>query len=735
MKNELLGQLDLGEYLERFSSFLARQKELFIPGDSKIHFECILELSEHDFNPPNKIKALNDELMRLSKNGVLHVSEIYEFAKIISYFSYLKKLKFQGSLSRWLDKIILPEDMLQIASSFDKNGELKDEVDARLVDLRHALKLKGEEIATALRQIAYSKSLSSYLVDTQIHYINESETLLVRGGFNHVLKASIVARSSGGHFYVEPERIATLKREQSRLNDEKQMIIYEHAKAMSERMSKALAFLKFINGAFDIFDAYSARALMAKSLDLEFVLPKDNSRIVLKDFAHPALKNPKSISLDFSKKVLLITGVNAGGKSMLLKSIISAALMAKYLLPMRINARQSQIGAFKEFDAIIEDPQNVKNDISTFAGRMLHFSRLFSKRGLLIGIDEIELGTDFEEAASLYSVIIEQLIKNDVKIAITTHHKRLAMLLAKNDEVELVAALYDESTQRPKYEFLEGTIGKSYAFETAARYGIAQNLVAKAKELYGENKENLNELLTKTINLEADLKERIKRVQAKESKLDELISAQKEANESEFERTRAIVARLEREYNEAINEAKKAINLNNTKDKQRAINAANERKKSIAKPKQSLNQNEPIAVGDSVKYGLSKGVVLAINKKEATINSNGISLRVPLYALKKYHNNAQKPAPSVRLSVQKPKSASVSLDLHGLRVDEALEQLDKFISDALLAGFSEVSVFHGMGTGRLARAVSEFLKAHPSVESFSDAPANAGGYGAKIVRL
>lgn len=140
-------------------------------------------------------------------------------------------------------------------------------------------------------------------------------------------------------------------------------------------------------------------------------------------------------------------------------------------------------------------------------------------------------------------------------------------------------------------------------------------------------------------------------------------------------------------------------------------------------------------MGDSVKYGLSKGVVLAINKKEATINSNGISLRVPLYALKKYHNNAQKPAPSVRLSVQKPKSASVSLDLHGLRVDEALEQLDKFISDALLAGFSEVSVFHGMGTGRLARAVSEFLKAHPSVESFSDAPANAGGYGAKIVRL
>lgn len=735
MRSELLSQLDLGDYLERFESFLARKKELFIPGDSKIHFECISELAKHDFTPPNQIKNLNDELMRLSKNAVLHVSEIYEFAKIIGYFAYLKRLKFDGALAKWLDKIILPQEMLEISTSFDKDGELKDEIDTRLVDIRRALGLKSEEISSALRQIAYSKSLSSYLVDTQIHYINESETLLVRGGFNHVLKASIVARSAGGHFYVEPERIASLKKEQSRLNDQKQMIIYEHAKAMSEHMSKALAFLKFINGAFDIFDAYSARALMAKNGDLEFVLPKDNTRIVLKDFSHPALKNPKSISLDFTKKVLLITGVNAGGKSMLLKSILSAAVMAKYLLPMKIDSRRSQIGSFKEFDAIIEDPQNVKNDISTFAGRMLHFSRLFSKRGLLIGIDEIELGTDFEEAASLYGVIIEQLIKNDIKIAITTHHKRLAMLLAKNDDVELVAALYDEKTQRPKYEFLEGTIGKSYAFETAVRYGISQNLVAKAKELYGENKENLNELLTKTINLEADLKERLKRVQAKEAKLDELILAQKEANENEFERSRAIIARLEREYNEAIEVAKKAINLKDTKEKQRALNAANDKKKSIVKPKQNSNANEPIAVGDSVKYGLSKGVVLAINKKEATINSNGISLRVPIYALKKYHNNAQKQTTGIKLSVPRPKNASVSLDLHGLRVDEALERLDKFISDALLAGFNEVSVFHGMGTGKLARAVSEFLKAHPSVESFSDAPANAGGYGAKIVRL
>ncbi|EOI5434687.1 endonuclease MutS2, partial [Campylobacter jejuni] len=122
-----------------------------------------------------------------------------------------------------------------------------------------------------------------------------------------------------------------------------------------------------------------------------------------------------------------------------------------------IKASESKIGTFKEFDAIIEDPQNVKNDISTFAGRMLHFSRLFSRKNLLLGIDEIELGTDFEEAACLYSVLISKLIANNLKIIITTHHKRLAMLLAKNEQVELIAALYDEELSRPKYEFLKGT--------------------------------------------------------------------------------------------------------------------------------------------------------------------------------------------------------------------------------------------------------------------------------------
>ena len=725
--------LDLTEYFNKFNSFLAREKPLFINGDGNLHFERICELADYEITPPKQTADLDDALIRLSKQAILHISEINEFAKIISYFNYLKKIKFEKKLGEWLAKIEIPEIMNEIAYSFDENGELKDSVDERLGEIRSAMSAKKSQIDSELKRLIYTKSISPYLVDTQAHYINSSETLLVRGGFNRVLKGTVVARSSGGYFYVSPEIIERLKKEQSALLDKKEEIIYEHAKKMSALMTKNLLFLKFINSAFDIFDAYQARVAMARSGDLEFVKTKSDGKIILKEFAHPAIKNPKSVSVDFSKKVLLITGVNAGGKSMLLKSILSASFLAKYQLPMRINAQNSHIGTFKEFDAVIEDPQNVKNDISTFAGRMVAFSKLFSKRNLLIGIDEVEIGTDFEEAASLYGVMIEKLIEGDVKMVITTHHKRLAMLLAKNPEVELVAALYDEENSRPKFEFLKGTIGKSYAFETAVRYGISANLVAEAKKLYGEEKENLNEIITKTLNLETRLNEDIRRVKAKEEKLDSLILNLKEQKEKNEAKERETILRLEREYYRAINEAKNAVKLEDAKDKQRAINKANESVRSIVKPE--ISAAPELKVGDNVKYGNIKGVVVSLNKNDAVVRTDSVNLRVSLKELKKSGELVKPASKGVSLKVQKPQNASVALDLHGLRADEAIQKLDKFISDSLVAGFDEVRVYHGIGTGKLAYAVKNFLREHPSVKEFFDAPPNQGGFGAKIVKL
>jgi DNA mismatch repair protein MutS2 len=505
-----------------------------------------------------------------------------------------------------------------------------------------------------------------------------------------------------------------------------------YAKKFSVLLQELRPFIGFIDKEFDRFDHYQARVHFAMAFSFEILKASKNDDIVLRGFTHPALQKAKSVDVDFSGKVLMITGVNAGGKTMLLKSILSATLMAKYLIPMTINKYQSSIGTFKRLDAVIDDPQNVKNDISTFAGRMLHFSKLFEHKSALIGVDEIELGTDSDEAAALFKVILDDLIARGHKIIVTTHHKRLAALMADRDDVELMAALYDEERRMPTYEFLHGIIGKSYAFETAQRYGINRVLVERAKSVYGENHEKLNLLIERGSELERSLKkkhaevdERLERLRHKEDDLKE--------QKAEYERVLGSERQqLQHLYNEAIREARHAAKLNDPAAIHRQMNKANE-KLPKKEEKKSVAQVHEFVVGDRVKYRRQVGQIIALKAKEATIEIDGMRLRVRLNELKPSHAPLKKPKVEVRNEV--PKRAGLKLDLHGLRAEEALEKLDVFISDALMQGWDEVIVYHGIGTGKLSYAVKNFLRDHPSVKGFCDAPPQFGGFGAKMVSL
>lgn len=733
---EIISKLDLSDFIETYEHFLARSKPLFMEGDVNLHFRFIKKISPTDFTPPKEVENLDSSLMYLKKSGTLKLYEIYSFVKIIEYFLYLKKLKFDDEIQLWLEKIIIPQEVLEIVRYFDEKGALRDEIDERFVALNQGIKQSKDQIKEQLRRLLTSSKLSPYLVDKQIHYLDESETLLVRGGFNHVLKGSVAGRSTGGFFYVIPESLSNLKKKEAEYLSQKLEVIYEYEKKISHVFSKFEMFLSFINREFDRFDNYQARILFAKSRELEFIKPQKNSLIKLEDFSHPALTDPKPISLNFEKKILMITGVNAGGKTMLLKSILSSVFMAKYLLPMPIDANKSSIGHFKEINAIIDDPQSVKNDISTFAGRMQEFSNLFGKNNFIVGVDEIELGTDSDEAATLFKVILEKLLQKNSKIIITTHHKRLAAMMAVNDEVDLLAAIYDEKNQKPTYEFLHGTIGKSYAFETAQRYGIPALLISEAKVVHGEDKEKLGELIQKNIDLELEAKKRLTQLKEDEEKVAKLkssLESQKEQADASLRESRRV---LEKKYQEAIDTAKSAAKEQDPAQIHRLLNEANKQRNQSRDTAQPQQEPLELKVGDYVKYNNAKGQILSMRKNEAMIESEGMKLRVPISQLKRSGNKPPpKKKPQVKVQVEKPNFSSVKLDLHGLRAEEAIEKLDKYLSDALITGYDEVLVYHGVGSGKLAYAVRTFLKSHPKIKGFIDAPANMGGMGATVVRL
>ena len=729
---KLISQLDLQQHIAEFESFFSRTHSLYIEGDQELHFRYIKALDALEFNAPPKVADFTEIKLYLKKHGVLNFEQIFELVKVVRYFRYFKNRELDGLIGQWMEKFLIPETFLEIEKYFTSDGKFEENLDETLFGLSQRIKEYKNEMGGAIKRMMNSSKLIGYLVDTQLHYINNEECLLVRGGFNHVLKGAVIGRSSGGFFYVAPDAVLKTKEKIRYIEQEREAIFYNYAKEFSQKLTELLPFINFIDKEFTKFDNYQARVHFAKSKNLQLIKSQKDSKIVLKDFIHPALHNAKPINVDFSKNILMVTGVNAGGKTMLLKSILASAFMAKYIIPMQLNENKSHIGSFKAVEAIIDDPQNVKNDISTFAGRMQQFSRIFEYKSALLGVDEIELGTDSDEAAALFKVILDDLIKRGQKVVVTTHHKRLAALMADRDDVELMAAVYDEEARRPTYEFMQGIIGKSYAFETASRYGIANTLVNEAKKVYGDNSEKLSLLIERGSQLERELKQKHKKVDEKLEVLQKKelsLQEQKEELHKELQKQKAV---LKQEYELAINEAKKAAREGDTKAIHRAMNAAN--KKLPREQTQSIKRPVDFKVGDEVKYHSQSGVITAMKSKdEAIVEVNGMKIRVKTKHLKQTKIVKAKAVTNVNLNVTK--RAGLKCDLHGMRADEATEVLDKFLNDALINGWDEVIVYHGIGTGKLSYAVKEFLKQHPSVKGFEDAPQHMGGFGAKIVYL
>jgi len=727
-EKSIIQKLDLDGYIQQFKQFFAREKPVAMQGDINQHYRYIQALSKVQFPQPKEVPNLDRELSLIKKQGVLSLNEIYAFVTMFSYFNTLNTAGFTEPLLSWIQSIEMPEEIIEIIGYFTQEGDINPERDPELLKLERAIKQNRIDIKETLYKLAHSSKLRDHLVDTQVHFNGGEETLLVRGGFNNAIKATVVARSSGGFFYIIPQSISHLKEKESVLLSNKEELIYRYCKEISALFFKWERLLAFINKEYDRFDHYQARVSFARAGEYEFILPSKKKRIKLQDFAHPAIEDPVPVTMDMDKKIMLVTGVNAGGKTMLLKSILSAVYMSKYLLPFKCDAAKTEVGHYKSIEAVIDDPQSVKNDISTFAGRMQEFAKLFNKEDAIVGVDEIELGTDSDEAASLFRVMLDELCKKGITFIVTTHHKRLASLMASDEEVELVAALYDEEKRVPTYTFLQGSIGKSYAFETAQRYGVPAAIVQKAKKVYGEDKENLNELIERSTSLEREMRQKIAKIdnelKAVEKQKQKLLDEEIRLQESH----RKAMATLENRYNAATKKAREALKAKESTEGRRLLNVAHQRKEFKQKEVKPVNEI-PLKEGDKVKYRSHKGELLSIRGKDATIIVDGLKMRVPLSQLKRRGDTPKVNVPSkpkqAKVNVEKS-GASVSVKLLGMYADEAIDTVDKFLSDALVNGLNEVQIIHGTGGGVLSKLVTEYLKGHPKIKKFYRMPGNLG---------
>lgn len=790
---DTLTKLGLHDFLQILSSYFARQIEsrhinantdiaflsdkmlahiIHIPSYSKLQslIESLDTLSNIESFKLPKICLLDNEILSLAKNGTLRLYDIFQCMQMVKFFYDCTKREdiTHGYLMDYFQKFVFPSEILDLLKLFifdNKDKEalpytqnyLSEHADSELSNLYKALSNKQKEKQEALYQSLHNSNLQEYLIDRQIHLFEDNLALLVRSGYANVLSARVIGRSMNGFFYVVPLSLDNIESHIHILHDKIEERLLYLAKEYSKILSRHVHFLRFIHTEFDFMDRALSRLSFARDYNYSFVFADNSTQIVLNEYAHPSIKNPIPLSVKMDKNLLMITGVNAGGKTMLLKSILTALWCAKFCIPMRINSFKSKIPYSKNIHIIAQDPQDSHNDISTFSGRIKELSVFLEQRDFILGIDEIEIGTDSSEAASLYKVLLTRLLDNGAKIIVTTHHKHLAALMADNPHTKLLAALYDYENARPTFSFIEG-IGKSYAMECARHYGIPKDLIDEAKRVYGDEANKLERLIEESyMQITRNKQENLRLqnlLQEQEQKIQELDSIKRNLKEA-FDMQSLT---LKRHYNEAIKEIKMLAKqstqnlktLNNLKELDtQELQGTQEIVKNIHKLLNKAHQNEtkspkiPIEstqqykIGDMVQYQNKPAKILKNNKHTYMIElQNGVRLKgvqgIELQLLKSYkaYQNETK-----IYELQADIKATTRLDLHGYTREEALELLENFLNHAIMARFSEVLVVHGMGNGILKKTVEQFLDNCKLIRGYVQAPPNMGGLGAKIIYL
>ena len=441
----------------------------------------------------------------------------------------------------------------------------------------------------------------------------------------------------------------------------------------------------------------------------------------------------------------MISGPNMGGKTVTLKTIGLFVALAHAAFPVLCHKAILPFYQSMYFD--IGDRQSIENNLSTFSSHISRLSNIcqMSDENSFILLDEIGNGTDPLEGASLAVAILEYLISKKSTIITSTHYSQVKTYGKANETVLVSSVEFNPETLKPTYKYIPGVSGASYAFHIAREYHLEETILARAAFLKDENEKQTEKELEKLEKLQNDV---LKQKERFNLLIEDAHRVQKEAYEKEKEIEKR-KAELDTTYQEQLNEM-----LEKKKAQAKEILTVLRKEKTGKQHKQIekmheldlLNDNmlemeveekKEFKVGDYVKIiGLnSHGEIVDIRRNEATVLTNGMKMKVKLSKLEPMHK------PQIKKTTYKAHVESVSnrfpleLNLIGMRVEEGIAALDKYLDQAVVKHIKQVRIIHGMGTGALRTAVWKDLKKQPNVSKFTSAGPSEGGLGATIVIL
>jgi DNA mismatch repair protein MutS2 len=500
-------------------------------------------------------------------------------------------------------------------------------------------------------------------------------------------------------------------------------------------------------------------------------------RLLLVDARHPVLEaglrakgaSPVPLTLEMPARggVLVLSGPNAGGKTVALKTIGLLALMNQAGLP--VPAREASLPVFRQVMADIGDHQSILESLSTFSARMVRVAQM--SRDLippaLVLVDEVGAGTDPEEAGALAVSIVDHFRRRGASVVATTHHEALKTYAGLAEGAVNAAMEIDEETMRPTYRLTSGMAGRSGGVDLAERVGLPPEVVAEARSRLSaghreglEYAAKLKELAATRQRAEDDLLRRGEELEQRRRTLEETLAATIEsARERWSVAIETAIRQIDEQRERFIAGIKdRAVELQVRSEARRQTRSLREQLEQVIaplapQPTPSATAPDPAAIRPGMRVRLSgmegardSATVESVDAKgRAEVLVRGKRMTVPVRNLTPISQMEPASASPGRLAWTLPPgvkyqrgdkdNAPFEINFIGARVEEALERLDKFLDDAYLAGHTEVRIVHGHGTGRLRAAVRRMLADHPHVESFAAAEERSGGTGATVAVL
>lgn len=659
-----------------------------------------------------------------------------------------------------------PRVLDEIGSVFTEQGEISDNASPELARIRRDLRVAQQRVMDRLGHIITSAQYAKYLQEAIITQREGRYVVPVRAEARGRIHGIVHDSSaSGATLFIEPLAVVELgnrvreltlqeQREVERILRELTGLVAQHADEVDytvETLAQLdLAFAKA---------KYSA-ALRATPPLIDTGSREQPAYLELIQARHPLLEPDKvipiSLELQRAFSILIITGPNTGGKTVSLKTVGLLALMAQSGLHIPAQAG-SRLPVYEGIFADIGDEQSIEQSLSTFSGHLKNIVGILraANAKTLVLFDELGAGTDPVEGAALARAIVERLLERQIPALIATHYAELKAFAHTTLGVENASMEFDVETLAPTFRLTIGLPGRSNAFAIATRLGLERALVERARANVSQSDAELETLLAQLKKArEETLREQARAATAREAA--EKASKQTRRELAETQRQRGEILRHTREQARAELEAARG-ELKRLKQEWREIPATRDASKRAAHELDALENTlaaklpspepqrsaaaravERIVVGDQVYVpSLNQhGQVVAVGS-ELIVQVGAFRVNLPPAQVELQPRAAPVTEPRSQTRVVLPEVDSPGIEVHlrGMRADEALEKLEKYLDRAYLAGLPFVRIVHGKGTGALRKLARDFLQGSPLVASFQTAEPNEGGEGVTLAKL